>query len=178
MRTNINELIAGYGDIINKSLQLFSNLKHEQINKKPSPKSWSAAECLAHLNAYADAYLKNTGRNFSKRNNNDAEKEFVPRLLPAKFIKVVGPDVKIKLKSIHVGESSRSNIDKDIVDRFIGYQNEFINILQNVSYSDLRQIKVASPFFRLLKFQLGEMLLLTLYHQQRHLNQAERAINS
>lgn len=178
MRTNINELIAGFKEIINRSQQLFGGLTFEQFNKKPSLKSWSAAECLTHLSAYADSYLKNTNRIFFRRNDNDAEKEFVPRFLPAKFIKAVGPDVRIKLKSFHIRESSRSNIDKDIVDLFIGYQNDFINILQTVSYSDLREIKVASPFFRLLKYQLGEMLLLTLYHQHRHLNQAERAINS
>jgi hypothetical protein len=178
MHTSINELVTGYKEIIDRCKQLSETFTFEQINKKPSPKSWSAAECFVHLNTYADAYLKNTNRKFSKRNDNDSEKEFTPRFLPAKFIKVVGPDAKVKLKSIHLSETAQSNVDKNVVDRFIAYQKEFLDILDNASYKDLKQIKVVSPFARFLKFQLGEMLLLTLYHQQRHLNQAERAINS
>jgi hypothetical protein len=178
MKTTINDLLAGYKDIVNRAHQTFGGLLFEQINKKPSHKSWSAAECFVHLNAYADSYFKNTKRNFSIRNDNYAEKDFIQRFLLAKFIKAVGPDVKIKLKSVHVSEFTRSNIDNNVIDQFIGYQKEFLNILDNVSFEDLRNIKVASPFARLLKFQLGEMLLLTLHHQQRHLNQAERAINS
>lgn len=178
MRTSINELIAGYNEIINRAKQLSGVLTFEQINKKTSPKNWSAAECFVHLNNYADAYLKNTKRDFSLRNDDDSEKEYSPRFLPAKFIKAVGPDVKVKLKSIHVNESAKSNVDKNVLDQFIAYQKEFLDILDKASFNDLKTIKVASPFARFLKFQLGEMLLLTLHHQQRHLNQAERAINS
>lgn len=157
---------------------LFENKTEEQINRKSSPESWSAAECLEHLNSYASAYLYNTKVSTNSPTNIDRDKIYSPRYLPSKFIKAVGPNTKLKLKSINVSTSYSSEINKNIVDQFKVYQEKFLDILNQISYNDLKKIKVVSPFARILKFQLGEMLLLTLYHQQRHLNQAERAINS
>lgn len=178
MKTSINTLIKDYNDIINRATEIFNNRTAEEINKKPSPKSWSAAECIDPLNTYAAAYLANTKILSPSTTDIDRNKVYSPRFLPAKFIKAVGPDTKLKLKSIHVGSSYSSTIDTTVVDQFIGHQKKFLEVLNQISFEDLMRIKVVSPFARLLKFQLGEMLLLTSYHQQRHLNQAERAINS
>lgn len=179
MQTSINNLIKDYNELIIRSKKLFEDKNEEQINKKSSPKSWSAAECIEHLNYYASAYLSNIkALTNSPENNIDRDNVYSPRFLPSKFIKAVGPDTKLKLISIHVGSSYSSKINKNIIDQFIAYQKKFLEILNQASYNDLKKIKVASPFARILKFQLGEMLLLTLHHQKRHLNQAERAINS
>jgi len=178
MKTSINTLIKDYNDIINRAKEIFNNRTAEEINKKPSPKSWSAAECIEHLNTYAAAYLANTKILSPSATDIDRNKVYSPRFLPAKFIKAVGPDTKLKLKSIQIGSSYSSTIDISIIDQFIGHQKKFLEVLNQISFEDLKRIKVVSPFARLLKFQLGEMLLLTSYHQQRHLNQAERAINS
>lgn len=176
MQTSINNLINDYNELIIRTKKLFVNKTEEEINKKPSLKSWSAAECIDHLNVYASAYLANTKVLETLAKDIDRDKNYSPRFLPSKFIKAVGPDAKLKLKSINVSSSYSSEIDKKIIEQFISYQKKFLEVLSQISFDDLKKIKVVSPFARLLKFQLGEMLLLTLHHQQRHLNQAERAI--
>jgi len=177
MKTSINAIIKDYNEIINRAKEIFNN-RTAEINKKPSPKRWSAAKCIEHLNTYAAACLANTKILAPSKTDIDRNKVYSPKFLPAKFIKSVGPDTKLKLKSIHVGSSYSSKIDIPIIDQFIGHQKKFIEILNQISFKDLKRIKVVSLFARLLKFELGEMLLLTSYHHQRHLNQTERAINS
>lgn len=178
MKTSINNLINDYKELIIRRNKLFENKSEEQINKKPTPGSWSAAECVEHLNSYASSYLSNIKVAAKSPDNIERDKIYSPRFLPSKFIKAVGPNAKLKLKSIHVGTLDSCNLDKCIIDQFIGYQEKFLNIPNHISSEDLKRTKVSSPFARILKFQLGEILLLTLYHQQRHLNQAERVINS
>jgi hypothetical protein len=50
----------------------------------------------------------------------------------------------------------------------------FAGKLQGV---DLTKLKIRSPLTRLLKMNVGDVLLINLYHDKRHLNQAKKILD-
>ncbi len=66
---------------------------------------------------------------------------------------------------------------KDVIDDFLFLQDEFLTALSAVNYDELKSIKVAWPTFELIKFNLGEVFMITIAHELRHINQAERALD-
>src|SRR3989339_30211 len=93
------------------------------------------------------------------------------------FIHFFGPKVRIKMKSPKNMLVSNSNHDKDVIDDFLFLQDEFLTALSSVDYDELKSIKVAWPTFELKKFSLGEVMMITIAHELRHINQAERALD-
>jgi len=176
LETTINKLKQEFNDIISLTKELFVNKSAETFNKKPNPESWSAAECLAHLNYSAIGYLNNVIGSFSHKYEGNRNQPYKPRLLVSKFIKSVGPDSKIRAKTSSKADFSLSILDFKLVDEFIGFQNKFIELLNRISLQDMKKVKVRSPFINIIKFQLGEMFLINLFHQLRHLNQAKKAM--
>jgi len=176
LETTINKLKQEFNDIISLTKELFVNKSAETFNKKPNPESWSAAECLAHLNYSANGYLNNLVGNFSYKHEGDDNQLYNPRALVSKFIQSVGPDSKMRMKTSSRADFSLSILDFKLVDEFIGFQNKFIELLNRISLQDMKKVKVRSPFINIIKFQLGEMFLINLFHQLRHLNQAKKAM--
>jgi len=176
LETTINKLKQEFNDIISLTKELFVNKSAETFNKKPNPESWSAAECLAHLNYSAIGYLNNVIGSFSHKYEGNRNQPYKPRLLVSKFIKSVGPDSKIRAKTSSKADFSISVLDHRIVDEFISCQLQFIDLLNRISFQDMKKVKVRSPFVSIIKFQLGEVFLINLFHQLRHLNQAKKAM--
>jgi hypothetical protein len=157
---------------------LFRNLSNEQYNFKPTPKKWSAGECIEHLNLTGGGYLKNIQTTNQSITGNKMPFKLIyqPRFLLKKFAMITGPDSKIKMPSPKFLQASSSMLDKNVVDNFISLQNKFLNIITRIELEHLKRIKVTWPAFPLMKLQLGEVLVMTVGHEQRHLNQAERTL--
>ena len=171
------EMINYFESVKKHASELFEKTEPEQFNRKPSLKSWSAAECVEHLNVAARGYLKNIpplSREIKVEEEN--KKKYIPRFIAKKFIEITGPDAKIKLKSVG-SRSTQINLPKSTLAEFLSHQDQFIAIAAKTEFDQFRDVKVKSPFVPVLKFQLGEDIMMTIGHQMRHLNQAEKALN-
>lgn len=163
-------------EVVNK---LLIDVSVEEFNNRQNKKKWSAAECVEHLNIAAQIYLSNIPK-LPKRSVVliDEETKISARLFAKMFIGLSGPKVKVKIKSPKSMMSEEKNYGKDIIDDFFSLQEEFLKILVSVDSEQLKRIKVPWPTFELMKFTLGEVMMLTIAHELRHLNQAESAIDS
>ena len=54
---SIDELLTQFREISQQASALFGPLDRAALTRRPKPESWSAVECLAHLNLSADPYL-------------------------------------------------------------------------------------------------------------------------
>jgi len=52
------------------------------------------------------------------------------------------------------------------------------SLAENLTGTDLKKLKICSPISPLIRMNLGDAFLINLYHDQRHLNQAERILNN
>lgn len=173
------EIVDHFEKIKETVSNLFRNVSVEEFNKRQYEKKWSAAECIEHLSNAAQFYLSNIPK-IQKRSAVliDEETKIKSGLFAKMFISLSGPKIKIKIKSPKSMNVKESNYEKDIIDDFISLQDEFLKILVSLDAEDLKTIKVAWPTFELKKFTLGEVMMITIAHELRHINQAEKAIDS
>lgn len=159
--------------------KLLKDVSYEEFNKRQYENKWSAAECIEHLNNAGQIYLSNIPKK-AKRSAVliDEETKVKAGLFAKMFISASGPKVKVKIKSPKSMMCERSEYDKDIIDDFFALQDEYLKILISVDADELKKIKVPWPTFELKKLTLGEVMMITIAHELRHINQAERAIDS
>lgn len=50
LRNELREVLKN----VRETVEIWETLPLEQLTRKPNPYSWSALECLDHLNQYAD----------------------------------------------------------------------------------------------------------------------------
>jgi hypothetical protein len=157
----------------------FGEISLDQSNNKSAPEKWSAAECIEHLNITASGYLNNVPKNLRDNSTTFISSEkYKPRFLLKKFALLTGPDSKTKMPSPKFLQTKDSSLDKNVVTRFIQIQNEFISILNQINFVQLKKIKIKWPAAKFVNLQLGEVAVMVIAHELRHLKQAELAYKS
>ncbi|HSP88694.1 MAG TPA: DinB family protein, partial [Ignavibacteriaceae bacterium] len=156
----------------NKLAGKFLNMSYNQINWRAADSHWSIGESLEHLirtNAkYIPVYKKNLLPD--KRNNNiNFKQSFVGKLI----LKTVKPDYKKKFKTPASFNPIGSTIKETIVNDFINQTNEIAELAEKINPISMKE-KITSPFSKLVKYNIGDSLLIIAYHNLRHLQQAER----
>jgi hypothetical protein len=173
-----SEMINHFEQIKETVVKLFGDVSVEEFNKKPSAKRWSAAECIEHLNLSAQSYLSGVPK-IPKRSSVviDDETRIKSGLFARSFIHFFGPKIRMKIKTPKRMMTSNSSYSKDIIDDFLSLQDEFITAIRCVESGELRSIKAVWPTFELKKLTLADVAMITIAHELRHVNQAERALD-
>lgn len=150
----------------------------EELNTKPSSDSWSALECIEHLNRYGDFYLPELKQRI-KENRTPASPRFKSGVLGNYFAKSLEPKEKLnKMKTFKSMDPSNSKLDKRTVQLFIDQQKQMLSILKQAEKINLSKTKTAISISKWIKLKLGDTLRVVIYHNQRHLLQALRAVNA
>ncbi|MEI7585996.1 DinB family protein [Runella sp.] len=157
--------------------QKFETLSESQIQWKPAPNQWSVLECLTHLNMVSQYYanqlkfkLEHTPKNgnlpldFQMSFNGKIMLGFVD---PKSARKIPAPSM-FKPKPYHLDTPK-------VLKRYYTILQDLEEAIQKSNQLDWNT-KLQSPFTSLLKFRVGDVLIFTLAHQQRHINQALRVI--
>ncbi len=171
----ISELIELTRHHINKAEQL--NLKPiNELNWKPDEITWSILECIEHLNLYGDFYLPKIEQAIDK-SKTVSETDYKPGLLGDYFAKSMLPKEKLnKMKTFKSKNPKGRELNQSILDRFLSQQEQTLHILNNAQNLSLNKIKVPTTLGKLVKLKLGDTLRVVIYHNQRHIVQAEKIL--
>lgn len=149
-----------------------------QLNREPAPGKWSALQCMAHLNSYASHYLpafeKAIERSLKK--NKVFTNEIHSTWLGKKCIQsvLVTNTKKMKAPSRH---NHRGKVfEKTVIETFLGHQQRLLQVLEKAAGINLARTHTRIEIMPLLRLHLGDFLQFFVYHQARHLAQAERAL--
>jgi hypothetical protein len=156
-----------------------SKLTEEQLNWKPSAKSWSVAQCLQHLMLASQGYIAGMDKaiNGYKAEGNSF-KPYSATLSGKIMFFFVDPSIKIWVpappgfqpkqdeKYPAAVINSYKQLVKDISDR-----------LELAKESDWNRMKVASPLVSLMIFNMGDTFEILTLHALRHLKQAQKVIS-
>ncbi len=171
------ELINNFVNVSAEATKLaedFLNLSYNQINWRPADSQWSIGECFEHLLRtnvkYIPVYEKH--KLPERRNNNNVYKQSI---LGKLIMKTVMPDFKRKTKTPVLFNPIGSEIKENIVSDFIKQNNEIIELAKKIDPSKLKE-KITSPISKLVKYNIGDSLLIVAYHNLRHLHQAKRVM--
>jgi hypothetical protein len=158
--------------------RLFDRHPVEEITRRPSPTSWSTAECVAHLTLTAAAavpLLETALAELRERGGTThapSRMDWLGRLLrwsleppPRLKTRTAAPFVPVDVEPL---ERVRPAFEEQ--------QARLVRILGEAEGLDLSRARVTSPFDRRIRYNALSMLRILETHERRHLWQAERAV--
>ncbi len=146
------------------------------LNFRLSADSWSALECLEHLNRYGDFYITEIKRNINSAGKS-SRSYFKPGILGNYFAKSMLPKEKLNpMKTLKQMNPIYSHLDKTVVDTFIEQQEKLLHLLEEAKFIDLEKTKTGITISKLIKLKLGDTFRFVIYHNARHIEQIKRIL--
>lgn len=171
-------------DMSNKTKELiqiaekeFAGLTEAQLNKKPAPESWSIAECLEHLNLYAE-YYHLTMDNKMKESDTSSDARFRSGIIGNYFANsmMIKNGKMTKMTSPKDKNPTNSEIPPGIVDRFLSHQRQMVELIEMARHKNLAKVRIPITIAPWLKLKLGDTFRFSVNHNERHVIQALRVI--
>ncbi len=155
----------------------FNKLPDDILSQKPENGGWSAIECIEHLNRYSDFYITELNRAIDQ-SRFPSEPTYKPGWLGNKSAMDMLPEdgvVKKPMKTFKSKNPEGDDFDKVVIRKFINQQLEFLQILRKAEGVSLGRTKTKTTL-PLIKFKLGDTLRFVIYHEVRHMVQAQKAL--
>jgi hypothetical protein len=179
MKISTSQLLDELRTLTKRHIQYAENLLQEtddKLNFRVSDESWSVLECLEHLNRYGDFYIPEINRRISSSKTSPTP-IFKPGMLGNYFAKSMLPKEKLnKMKTFKSMNPINSQLDKEVVNEFIKQQYQLIELLEKAKDIDLNAAKTNISISRLIKLKLGDAFRFVIYHNVRHIRQAENIL--
>ena len=157
----------------------FGGLSPEQLNWKPAEDSWSVAQCLDHIIRTNHEFDEEFAKFQSGTRKNSFWENYSP--LTGWFgrflIKTAKEDSK-KVKAPSPRIVPPSEIEDDIVDRFVDEISVVNSKVAAAEGVDRQKTVLSSPFLRLFTYKLDDALTLLVEHTKRHIRQAKRVMEA
>ena len=172
----IEDLIERTQGVLNAA-EKYNQLSLKELNNKVAPDKWSALECIEHLNRYGDFYLPEIKSRIAKGKKSEAEATFKSGLLGNYFAESMLPKEKLnKMSTFKSMNPAGSQLDKGVLTKFIAQQKEILNLLDSARTTNLTKTKTGITISNFIKLRLGDTFRVVIYHNQRHIVQANNAI--
>lgn len=174
--TLISNLIESTKENI-KTAETLYLLSESQLHCKASQTTWSALECIEHLNLYGDFYLPIITHCIDLSRTNSAT-SYKPGILGGYFAKSMLPKDNLnKMKTFKSKNPNGSKLDKTTLIRFLDQQEQLLVLLNKAKTININTIKVPTTLGKLVKLRLGDTFGVVINHNTRHLVQAQNQVN-
>jgi hypothetical protein len=172
----IDEFRQQFEQISANAETLVAPLADDQFAWKPTPKSWSIAECLEHMNATARAYLPAIDEGIADaiRHGAYAEGPFHYNLIGRLFSHLMEPPARLRLRTSPDKQPGPQRPKRETLAGFRAYQVQYVDRLRQANGIDLARSCVRSPSFSWIRIPLGSAFASMAAHERRHLWQARR----
>lgn len=152
----------------------FQNLPDEDLLASAPDGGWSIAQCLDHLNGYANYYYPLIKKGLAT--GEEKADEYKPTWLGNYFTKMLDPDTgKKKIKAFRKHMPGRDLDAQKVVAEFIRLEEQFLQILRESRSRNLNRIMIPTSLTRLVRMNLGDTIRFLVAHTERHIRQAARA---
>lgn len=148
----------------------------KELNHREAPEKWTALECFAHLNRYNDFYLPEIEKQI-RESGYAPEKVFKSSFFGNYFAESMLPKKKSKkMKTFRDKDPIGSRLDKEEITRFLEHQHKLLELLEAAREVSLSKTRTAMSISKWIKLKLGDTFRVLIYHNQRHLLQAKKAL--
>jgi hypothetical protein len=162
----------------------FGSLSANQLNWQPNDRSWSIAQCLAHLNAYYRYYIPVFKGKISNTRFTDVPEFFTSSPLGV----AVYSSVKLgKLKNVKRKLKSTKDYNPlvntslslgNVVEEYVQHSKEYKEVLKAGALINLRKTKCPLSLRPVVKLNLGDAFVFITYHNERHVEQMKKVLAS
>jgi hypothetical protein len=160
------------------TVKYFKTLDFKYLQSKETPEKWSALECLEHLNLYGDFYLPEIEKRIFAAQQSNQNQIFKSGLLgdySAKSMQIKNGNIS-KMNTFKEMNTNNSVLDIKCLERFLKQQERMKTLLAAAEKIDLNKVKTSISISKFIKFKIGDTFRFIIYHNQRHIIQAENAI--
>lgn len=172
----LDKLIAKTQDNLSAAREMLA-LPEQSLHQRPRPEAWSALECLEHLNRYGEFYHPEIRRRIEATPHRTNTDTFTSSRLGHYFASGMKPGPKTrKVSTFKNMDPHRDELGLDVVDTFIRQQEDLLELLEVARSVDLTRTKTGISITNLIKLRLGDTLRVVIYHNWRHMEQAQRAL--
>ncbi len=150
------------------------------LTRKPSADAWSVAEVCEHLRVTGELYYPVMSEHVDRLRVDGAASDGAPvrpGFFVKRFIHFAGPNNRRKVPAPKRFKPAAGGAGVESIDRLIDQQAQLHALLESAQGVALNRGKFATPVSKLLRLTLGEGLMLMVRHQQRHADQAQRALS-
>lgn len=156
--------------------KLVSDVPEQWWTRRSDPDRWSVAECVAHLNLTAAAYLPLLDDALARARTARASAPTRYRRDPIGWVvwRTMGPPVRIRAKTTAPFVPTNVRSVSALIGEFERLQHDQLERLTSADGLPLSDVRVVSPFSDKVKYNLYSCLSILPRHEQRHLWQAEQ----
>lgn len=176
MHAQLQSLIDDYQRATERLHRLRGAVSPNRWAERPASGGWSVAECIAHLNLTAEAYLPllRDALERARMTGGGAPARFRLGLVGWLIHRMAGPGSRTRIKTSAAFVPSADADAEQICSRFDRLQAEQIALLRGADGLPLHRVKVGSPFSDRVRYNTFAAFAIQAAHQQRHMDQAER----
>lgn len=149
------------------------------LQKRPEPGKWNALHCLEHLNRYAFFYLPEINKRLEQsqpKKTSQFKSGWLGNYLAESMLPKPGKRLN-KMKTFKSMDPFVDNPGMETLETFIAGQHQILELLDRCAHYDLSSIRTSISITSLIKLKLGDTLRFLIYHNERHLQQAQRALD-
>jgi hypothetical protein len=173
------KLLQNLLEITRENLNSVENLKKQSLdflNWRQNAETWSVLECIEHLNKYGDFYIPEIANKIETAQHKNSE-IFKSNWLGKYFSKSVSYNEDLnKMKTFKSMNPLNSDLNIKTLEKFINQQHQTIELLDRSKNVNLDKTKTAISISKLIKLRLGDTFRVLIYHNKRHIKQAEKTI--
>lgn len=172
----LREQIERIEAIKRDALALVDGLTDEQLNWRPDAARWSIGQCLSHVLISGAPYFSRLDGLLEEARNRErtGQPAFRKGAISRWFIRSMEPPPRFKAKTFRSMEPGEALSREPLVREFIGFHDELAARIRGMRGVDPDRARMNSPFFRPLRFTLGQAIALLVTHARRHLWQARQ----
>lgn len=173
----LEALIQAFEETKADARRLLTNSKEEVLKRRPSHDSWSALECVGHLNLGNSMMLPEIqkaiaqARDLRKAPNQNYKMDLIGKLMVWSF-----KPGRIKLKApAAIAKPIEHGSTEEALSEFERHQDEAISLIRGSAGLAIDRCKMRSPFANV-RYSAYSAFEIIAAHNRRHLWQARNAI--
>lgn len=162
------------------AISQWQNMPEAVFTNRPTDGGWSAAECLDHLNFYLNSYLPLIETALQQASPQGIRADYKQGWLGGWFTQLMQPDEKTgrpKKKMNSPATARPAGILKAhrVINDFIQNLERMLQAIEKARTVALSQ-RIPTTLHRLIRLKLGDTIAFLVAHNERHVQQAMRAL--
>ncbi len=180
----LTELQHQTESFLQTAIQKWQMLPPAKMLQQPQPGSWSAAQCLEHLNSYGRYYQPALQQSIAdaKEKGLTSQDKFKSSWIGNFFTELMLPKGEaktVKKMKAPKNHTPLTQLDSDaVLAEFIDQQEKILQLLEEAKAIDIRKAKTPISISRFIKLPVGDTFRFLIAHNYRHMLQAEGAVKA
>jgi len=160
---------------LKQMVDLFQNLPASTLLQPSANGGWSIAECVEHLNTYAEYYLPRIKKVIDSNPEINHPAVYSHSWIGNYFINMMdATQSNKKYKAIKKHRPVTIQDPHEVLANFIQHMEDLLLLLKTAKKKELIKIKVATSLASFIKLNAGDAIQFLLTHNNRHILQARQ----